>query len=104
MWKRGLKVKMMAASHYWTAIEQQVPLLLALVKDPTPLYTENSSKENWSVTAWGQALARAARAAYELACPHATPRQLKAYALGLNALFKPVETEAKKPATEESEE
>ncbi|MCX6992068.1 MAG: type I-E CRISPR-associated protein Cse1/CasA [Kiritimatiellaeota bacterium] len=101
--KRGNLVKQKASSHYWTAIEQKVPLLLALVKDPAPLFPGEATKENWSGTQWGKALARAAREAYELACPHTTPRQLKAYALGLNALFKPVETEAEKP-TEETEE
>lgn len=101
--QRGILVKQKAASHYWTAIEQKVPLLLALMEDSAPLFPGEATKENWSATAWGKALARAAREAYELACPHTTPRQLKAYSLGLNALFKPVETEAGKPA-EETEE
>lgn len=91
--KRGDLVKQKAASHYWTAIEQKVPLLLALVSDPSPLRPEGSAREQWGATAWGRALATAAREAYELACPRGTPRQMKAYALGLSALFKPVATE-----------
>ncbi len=102
--KRGNLIKQKATSHYWTAIEQHVPQLLALVEDPTPLSPERSAKEEWGCTEWGKALARAAREAYELACPHETPRQLKAYSLGLAALFKPVETEVKETATEETDE
>jgi len=89
-----------ATSHYWTVIEQKVSLLLALVEDPAPLSSE-SIKDNWGATEWGIALARAARDAYELACPHETPRQLKAYSLGLNVFYKPVETETNEPVTEE---
>ncbi len=88
---RGMLVKQKAAAHYWTAIEQRVPLLLALVENPAPLVQAGSAKEQWGGTAWGKALAVAAREAYELACPRGTPRQLKAYALGLSALFKPLE-------------
>jgi hypothetical protein len=44
-------------------------------------------KSEWHKTAWGQSVWRAARAAYERACPHETPRQIRAYALGLRTLF-----------------
>jgi CRISPR type I-E-associated protein CasA/Cse1 len=88
---RGNLVKAKAASHYWTAIEQKVPLLLALVEDPAPLRPDGSMREQWSTTDWGKALATAAREAYELACPRATSRQLQAYATGLNVLFRPIE-------------
>lgn len=87
--KRGVLVKSKAALHYWTAVEQEVPRLLDLVSDPTPLYPDDAAKAKWDATPWGRALARAARAAYDLACPHETPRQMKAYAEGLRALFKP---------------
>jgi CRISPR system Cascade subunit CasA len=86
-WKRGLKVKQKAAMHYWTAAERHVNDLLAVVAKPELLYPSAGGEPSWSVTAWGKALAAAARSAYELACPHATPRQMKAYALGLKALF-----------------
>lgn len=100
--QRGMSVKQKAAAHYWTAIEQKVPLLLALVDDPSTLRSEGADKDNWAGTAWGKALAGAARDAYELACPHETPRQLKAYALGLSVLFRPVETHEHEPDTEEA--
>ena len=102
--KRGNVIKQKAASHYWTSIEQKVPLLLALLDNPAFLQPDSTAKEQWGVTDWGQSLARAARTAYELACPHETPRQLKAYSLGLNALFKPVEPETNESITEETEE
>lgn len=101
-WKRGNLVKQKASAHYWTAIEQKVPLLLDLVRDPSPLRPDDAERDQWGGTEWGRALARAAREAYDLACPRETPRQLKAYALGLNALFKPVEA-AKDEATPEEE-
>ena len=101
--KRGNTVKAKAATHYWTAVEQQVPALLSVIENPEALYAEGTTKEDWGRTAWGKALTRTARSVYELACPHETPRQLKAYSLGLNALFKPVETEVEDSSTEEAE-
>jgi CRISPR system Cascade subunit CasA len=89
--KRGNLVKAKAVSHYWTAIEQKVALLLALVEDPAPLRPDGSVREQWGATDWGKALVTAAREAYELACPRTTPRQLQAYAAGLNVLFRPIE-------------
>jgi hypothetical protein len=77
---------------------------LALIENPGPLSPDGTSKENWGATEWGKTLARTARSAYELACPHETPRQLKAYSLGLSVLFKPVESEAPETSTEEIEE
>jgi CRISPR system Cascade subunit CasA len=84
--KRGMEVKRKASTHYWTAAEQSLSHLLAVVEHPD-LLGPDPSRPQWHATAWGKALARAAREAYELACPHETPRQLKAYALGLQALF-----------------
>lgn len=87
-WKRGNKVKQKVAAHYWTAIEQRVGDLLAVVGEPGLLVPDGASSPAWGQTAWGRAIHAAARAAYELACPHETPRQMKAYAHGLKALFR----------------
>lgn len=100
---RGNLVKQKAASHYWTAIEQLVPTLLSVVENPAPLRPEGATHDNWAATEWGRALANAARQAYELACPHETPRQLKAYSLGLSLLFKPDVDNADEPEAEEVE-
>jgi hypothetical protein len=101
--KRGYAVKQKAASHYWTAIEQHVPRLLDIVKDPSLLDPTSAGKEDWSGTPWGRILARSAREAYDLACPRETARQLKAYSLGLRELFRPVETVNGKDDNEEEE-
>ncbi len=84
--KRGMEVKRKAAAHYWTAVEQEVRQLLTVVENPA-LLGFDLTKPQWKTTAWGRSISRAAREAYDLACPHATPRQYKAYAFGLQALF-----------------
>jgi CRISPR system Cascade subunit CasA len=96
-WKHGAKVKQKAASHYWTAVEQHVSDLLAVVEKPDLLHPGGVADPTWSQTAWGKAVFAAARAAYELACPHETPRQMKAYALGLKALFQEPKSDAPVP-------
>ena len=102
--KRGNLVKQKSASHYWTAIEQQVPLLLALVENPAPLRPDGATRDQWGCTAWGIALARAAREAYEIACPHGTPRQMKAYTLGFSVLSRFVESNVKEEDSINEEE
>lgn len=102
--KRGNLVKHKAASHYWTAIEQKVPMLLALVEDPTPLRPEGAERDVWAATNWGKALAHAARDAYDLACPRGTPRQMKAYVLGLNVISRPIEVSAAEDESTNEEE
>lgn len=72
-----------AAAHFWTDIESAVPRLLDLAAAPERL----GLKAEWHKTAWGQSIWRAARAAYERACPHQTPRHIRAYALGQKHLF-----------------
>ncbi len=85
------KYAVRALSTFWTSLEANCHILAA-------------SARSADMLPWKAILARSARAAYELACPHETPRQLKAYSLGLNILFKPVETETNEPATGETEE
>ncbi len=85
--KRGDKVKEKAAAHYWTAIEQHVPDLLKITENPELLYPDGAEQACWSKTPWGQAVARQARAAYDLACPHESPRHMHAYVEGLKSLY-----------------
>ncbi|OGV64080.1 MAG: type I-E CRISPR-associated protein Cse1/CasA [Lentisphaerae bacterium RIFOXYB12_FULL_65_16] len=84
--KRGNLVKQKATTHYWTAVEQHVSDLLVIVENPA-LLGPDLAHPTWGTTEWGQGIFRAVRAAYDLACPHQTPRQMKAHALGLRALF-----------------
>jgi CRISPR system Cascade subunit CasA len=84
------QIQKKATAQFWTDIEQAVPRLLDVAANPQQL----GMKNEWHKTDWGKTVWRAARAAYESACPHDTPRQMRAYALGLNALhFKPKDKE-----------
>jgi len=68
--------------HFWTAIEQHVPTLLKLADNP-------EEAGDLKVSEWGKRVKEAAHAAFEFACPHQTPRQIQAYAIGLQQLFMP---------------
>jgi CRISPR system Cascade subunit CasA len=76
-----------AAVRYWTALEQKAePVLLHAVAVRQEGFDPDN--KSWMLESpWGTEVKRAARDAYEFACPHATPRQLRAYAAGLTALF-----------------
>jgi CRISPR system Cascade subunit CasA len=71
-----------ATAQFWTDIEQSVAQLLNVAANPEPLGIKNE----WHKTDWGKAVWTAMRDAYERACPHDTPRQMRAHALGLNTL------------------
>jgi CRISPR system Cascade subunit CasA len=83
MKNRRRQIQNNAAAQFWTDIEQAVPRLMEVAAAPESL----GLNSEWHKTAWGQSVWRAARAAYEHACPHGTPRQIRAYALGLQTLF-----------------
>jgi len=69
-----------ARNHFWTAIEQYVPILLRIADKPGEL-------GDIKVSEWGKQVKEAALAAYDFACPRQTPRQIQAYAIGLQQLF-----------------
>lgn len=79
---RRQQIQSNAAAQFWTDIEQAVPLLLDAAESGG-----FGPKGEWRKTAWGQSVRRSARSAFEHACPHETARQIRAYALGLNAFF-----------------
>jgi len=83
MKNRRKQIEGNATEQFWTDVEHALPRLLEVAAAPETL----GLKTEWHKTAWGQAVWRASRAAYEHACPRETPRQMRAYALGLNALF-----------------
>jgi len=72
-----------ACTNFWTDVELAVPRLVEIAENPAKLGLHSE----WHKTDWGKAVLSAVRAAYEHACPHETPRQIRAYALGLKALF-----------------
>ncbi len=80
---RRQQIQSNATTRFWTNAELAVPHLLAVVSAPESLGLNN----DWHKTAWGCAVWTATRAAYAGACPHQTPRQMQAYALGLRTLF-----------------
>lgn len=77
------RVQSKATFQYWTDAERRVSDLLAVVENPAALGLDMA----WQKTDWGQAVWGAALAAFERACPHETARQIRAYALGRQALF-----------------
>ena len=77
--------------HFWTLMEQHVPRLLVLAGTPE---TAGDLKE----TDWGAAAKRVSHAAYEFACPHQTPRQIEAFAIGRQQLFLPKPKDPSAPA------
>jgi CRISPR system Cascade subunit CasA len=79
---RRQQIQNKAYSQYWTGIEQNVAELLEVATSPERLGLEMT----WQKTTWGASVWRAARAAYEYSCAHVTPRQIRAYALGLSRL------------------
>jgi CRISPR system Cascade subunit CasA len=80
---RSRQVQRTAATQFWTDVEQAVPRLLEVAAEPA----SPGLKHEWHKTTWGKTVWSAAREAYERACPHETPRQIRAYALGLHSLF-----------------
>ncbi len=83
MKNRRKQIQHNAAVQFWTDIESAVPRLLEVATEPEILGLE----ADWRKTAWGRSVRRASRAAFEQTCPHETARQIRAYALGLKALF-----------------
>jgi hypothetical protein len=77
--------------HFWTLIEQHVPKLLRLAGTP-------ETAGDLKTTEWGEEVKRAANAAYEFACPHQSPRQIEAFAIGRQQLFLPKPRDASTPS------
>ncbi len=80
-----------ARHHFWTVIEQHVPTLLRLTDKPEEV-------GDLKVSEWGRRVKEAAHASFEFACPHQTPRQIQAYAIGLQQLFLPKPKDPNAPA------
>ena len=71
-----------ARHFFWTAVEQHVHTLLKLTDKP-------EDAGDLKVSEWGKRVKEAAQASFEFACPHQTPRQIQAFAIGLQQLFLP---------------
>ena len=100
-WKLREKLRSAASHHYWTAVEKQRPLLMVHV-DAIGTTADAVEKTR---DAWRKAVHGAARQAYQLSCGQETPRQIRAYALGLDRLFAKRKTDdAQEPETVEMED
>ena len=80
--KRELKAKLcgIAATHYWTAVEKNLPLLMTHIE---ALGTESSLRTRET---WRRMLFTSACDAYRTACGQETPRQVRAFAKGWGRL------------------
>jgi CRISPR system Cascade subunit CasA len=78
------RVQSKATSQFWTDVERDVQRLLDVVADPASLRDDN----RWPRTVWGNAVWRATQRAFDAACPHNTPRQMRAFALARHELFR----------------
>jgi CRISPR system Cascade subunit CasA len=70
-----------ALRHYWNAVEQLLPLLNASIAAEDGSDDQQEKRRQWRSALW-----KAARAAYQAACAFETPRQRRAYPLGLRSL------------------
>jgi CRISPR system Cascade subunit CasA len=78
---QGYPEQAAALHHYWTQVDQLVPMLNAYIAAE-----DGSGDANAKAKAWRSALWRVARDAFQAACPNETPRQKRAYALALRSL------------------
>lgn len=84
---KGNRMQHHVAARFWTALEQKAESVLL---HDVAVHSESywSDAKDWlAKSPWGREVVRAARDAYEFACPHTTARQLHAYAIGLGTLF-----------------
>lgn len=96
-----LKVKLhsIATSHYWTAVEKKLGLLMAHIDAIGTDNAESSLKE------WRAMLFSSACDAYRMACGQSTPRQIRAFAKGWQKLTAAKdEPETDTTATEEDDQ
>ncbi|MDR4519963.1 MAG: type I-E CRISPR-associated protein Cse1/CasA [Nitrosomonas sp.] len=100
-WKLKEKLRAATAHYYWTAVEKNRPMLVAHVEAiGTTAEAVEKTRE-----AWRKAVHGAARQAYALACGQETPRQIRAFALGLGKLFaKQQSDDSEEPETIEVED
>jgi CRISPR system Cascade subunit CasA len=71
----------LALRHYWTSVEQHLPLLHAYLRVP-----DAGEQAKLAHAEWRRALRDSARSAFQAACANETPRQLRAYALAMRSL------------------
>lgn len=78
---QGYPEQAAALRHYWTQVDQLVPMLNAYIAAEDGSDDAEAKRQAWRFALW-----RAARDAFQAACPDETPRQKRAYALALRSL------------------
>lgn len=78
---QGYRERRFALRHYWNAVEQLLPMLNAYIAAE-----DGTQDQAGKRTAWRTALWKTAKDAYAAACAFETPRQRRAYSLGLGSL------------------
>jgi CRISPR system Cascade subunit CasA len=99
MRNRRQQIQGNATAQFWTDIESAVPGLLEVAARADSL----GLNHQWHGTVWGRSVWHAARAAYERSCPHETPRQIRASALGLKTLLAAAAQQAHSETEQEAE-
>ncbi|MEW6440776.1 MAG: type I-E CRISPR-associated protein Cse1/CasA [bacterium] len=90
------KLRSLAATHFWTTVERNVPLLMAHVQAVGTEAADPTRK------AWRKMLTAAALESFRAACGQSTPRQMRAFAKGWQRLAGgPGEPEADTPKSKE---
>ncbi len=94
---QGYPEQTAALRHYWTQVDQLVPMLNAYIAAEDGSDVAEANRQAWRSALW-----RAARDAFQAACPNETPRQKRAYALALRSLqgSQHKKDDAPTPATE----
>jgi CRISPR system Cascade subunit CasA len=81
-WKLKEKLRATATKHFWTSVEKLRSLLLVHIETlGTTAEAVGHSRARWRKAVWA-----AAFDAYRLSCGQDTPRQIRAFALGLSRL------------------
>ena len=81
-WKLKEKLHAIATIHYWTTVEKNLPLLITHIKAIGSDAAIPTRKK------WRRMLFKAAKEVYSTACGQGTPRQMRAFAKGLEVLTK----------------
>lgn len=81
-WKLKERLRETATKHFWTSVEKLRPLLLAHIETlGTTADAVEQSRAHWRKAVWA-----AAFEAYRLSCAQDTPRQIRAFAVGMGRL------------------
>ena len=78
---QGYPEQTAALRHYWNAVEQLLWMLNSYI-----LAEDGSDDQKTKRNAWRLALWKAAKAAFHTSCPFQTPRQKRAFPIGLRSL------------------